>query len=577
MATTSPPRSDAQPAPLSPEGYRTAPDQESTAFPPGVPYIVGNEVCERFSFYGMRAILQIHLVSLFVATMAVHQEAVSQGGGLFYLTYFKAAAERSATGVTHLFFAGVYALSMIGAILADRLAGKYRTILWLSLVYCAGQAALSAGAASLTGMYIGLILVAIGSGGIKPCVSANVGDQFGKANWGRMRTVFQIFYFSINFGSFFAALLIPAVERRWGAAVAFAIPGVLMFIATVIFWMGRRKFVHVPPKPGGKVGLLDVLSSVSLFLTVGHFFFSPGLLHGLAAWQRTLLELLLSAGFLALGLALFAWRLKLQPDDGFLAITLFALGRWFSRGRQAAAAGEADSPLARSRFWGPAVSRFGLEATEGPVAVFKIMSVFFLVSIFWALFDQKASTWVLQAQKTDRTLWGGVTIEAAQTLLVNPFLVMVLIPFMNVVYRGIERLGLSPTPLRRMTIGMLLTALSFAAVALIQAEIDRRGEGKVWIVWQLIPYVLLTFGEVMVSVTGLEFAYSQSPRRMKSTVMGFWLLTVAAGNVLVTFMAGFKKLEPVTFFWIFAGLMAGAAVLFGLRAAFYVPREYTQG
>ena len=576
MATTSPPVSKVQAVPLSPEGYRTAPDQETTAFPPGVPYIIGNEVCERFSYYGMRAILQIHLVSLFVATAAVHEEAVSQGGWFFYPFHLKAAAERSATGVTHLFFAGVYALSMIGAILADRLAGKYRTILWLSLVYCAGQAALSAGADSLTGVYLGLILIAVGSGGIKPCVSANVGDQFGKANWPRMRTVFQIFYFSINFGSFFATLLIPVVKKRWGAAVAFAIPGVLMFVATVIFWMGRRKFVHVPPRPGGRVGLLDVLSSVSLFMTVGHFFFSPGLLRGLEPWQRTATELLLSAGFLALGLALFAWRLKLQPDDGFLAITLFALGRWFARGREAGG-GEADGPLARSRFWGPAVRRFGLEATEGPVAVFKIMSVFFLVSIFWALFDQKASTWLLQAQKMDRTLWDGVTIEAAQTPLANPFLVMVLIPLMNVIYRGIEKLGISPTPLRRITIGMVLPALSFAAMALIQAEIDRRGDGQVWIVWQLIPYVLLTLGEVMVSVTGLEFAYSQAPRRMKSTVMGFWMLTVAAGNVLVTFMAGFRKLEPVTFFWIFAGLMAAAAVLFGLRAAFYVPREYTQG
>jgi POT family proton-dependent oligopeptide transporter len=575
MATTSTQLSDAQPAPLSSEGYRTAPDQQTTAFPPGVPYIVGNEVCERFSFYGMRAILQIHLVSLFVATAAIHEEAASQGW-LFYPFHLKAAAERSATGVTHLFFAGVYALCMIGAILADRLAGKYRTILYLSLVYCAGQAALSVGASSLTGMYVGLILVAVGSGGIKPCVSANVGDQFGKGNWPRMRTVFQIFYFSINFGSFFATLLIPVVKKRWGAGVAFAIPGVLMFIATVIFWMGRQKFVHVPPRPGGKVGLLDVLSSVCLFLTVGHFFFSPGLLHELGPWPRAAVELLLSAGFLALGLVLFAWRLKKQPDDGFLAITLFTLRRWFSRAG-AAAGGEADGALARSRFWGPAVRRFGLEATEGPVAVFKIMSIFFLVSIFWALFDQKASTWLLQAQKMDRTLWGNVTIEAAQTPLANPFLVMVLIPFMNVVYRGIERLGINPTPLRRITIGMMLPALAFAAMALIQAEIDRRGDGKVWIVWQLIPYVLLTLGEVMVSVTGLEFAYSQAPRRMKSTVMGFWMLTVAAGNVLVTFLAGFKKLEPVTFFWIFAGLMAGAAVLFGLRAAFYVPREYTQG
>jgi POT family proton-dependent oligopeptide transporter len=556
--------------PSAHEGYRTTPDQENTGWPPGVPYIVGNEVCERFSYYGMRAILKVHLVALFVAI-----EGLSE-----------TAAEQAATSITHLFFAGVYALPMIGALIADRLLGKYRTILYLSLVYCVGQAVLAVGASSLPAVYAGLVLIAIGSGGIKPCVSANVGDQFGKANASRLRAVYQIFYFSINFGSFFATLLTPLTLKYFGPRVAFGIPGVLMFVSTVIFWMGRSKFVHVPPKPGGTVGLLDTLSSVCLFLSVGHFFFTPGLLRRLDTWAVAVVAVSVSAGFLVLGLYLFARRLKLQPDDGFLAITLFALGHCFRVARPEAPAaipskdGDPESALARSRFWGPAVRRFGLEATEGPVAVFKIMSVFFLVSIFWALFDQKATTWLAQAKMMDRALWtpwGSVTIEIAHAQVVNPFLVMVLIPLMNLVYRKFDRLGIKTTPLRRITLGMMITSLSFVATAVIQAQIDQLGEGRVWIVWQLIPYVFLTLGEVMVSVTGLEFAYSQAPKRMKSTVMGFWLLTVTVGNVLVVFLAGFKNLPLVDFFWIFAGLMAAAGVLFGLRATFYVPRDYTQG
>src|SRR5439155_26053613 len=223
--------------------------------------------------------------------------------------------EQAATSITHLFFAGVYALPMIGALIADRLLGKYRTILYLSLVYCIGQAVLALGANSLPGVYAGLILIAIGSGGIKPCVSANVGDQFGKANASRLRAVYQIFYFSINFGSFFATILTPFTLDAYGATVAFGIPGVLMLISTVIFWMGRWQFVHVPPKPGGRVGLLDVLSSVSLFMGVGHFFFTSGLLKGLETWQAIVVAIAVSAAFLALGLYLFAWRLRLQPDD----------------------------------------------------------------------------------------------------------------------------------------------------------------------------------------------------------------------------------------------------------------------
>src|SRR5262249_21305238 len=154
-------------------------------WPPGIPAIVGNEACERFSYYGMRAILQVHMTALFVAMAYADQ------------------ARTSATQVVHLFMAGVYAFPMIGALVADRWLGKYRTIISLSLVYCVGQAVLALWPTELWGMYLGLALIAIGSGGIKPCVSANVGDQFGRGNAHLVRTVFQIFYFSINFGSFF--------------------------------------------------------------------------------------------------------------------------------------------------------------------------------------------------------------------------------------------------------------------------------------------------------------------------------------------------------------------------------------
>jgi POT family proton-dependent oligopeptide transporter len=584
----------------SPEGYRTAPDHTNSGWPPGVPYIVGNEACERFSYYGMRAILQVHLTVLFA------------------LQYLQQDAQRYATQTVHLFMAGVYALPMIGALVADRWAGKYRTIFYLSLVYCAGHAVLSLYEGSLAGMYLGLALIAVGSGGIKPCVSANVGDQFGKANLHRIGTIYQIFYFSVNFGSFFATLLIPFLRHSaggwliaWfpgtfagadplslGTSVAFGLPGVLMFLATFIFWLGRRQFVHVPPRPGGKIGLLDTACSVSLFLSVGHLFFSrepvEHAFHGnpLAMWA-TLLAV--SALFLAVGLYLFSVRQRLAPDDGFLAITLHTIRTHLGLGPDAQPAGrngQGSAPpiadtwgLARSRFWRPGIERFGVEATEGPVAVFKIISIFFLVSVFWALFDQHSTTWITQASKMDLRLWGdwesflGIRnrqLEPSQVPSLNPLLVMMLIPLMNVVYFLFARVGISTPPLRRMTVGMGITSLSFVATAVLQQWIDRSEPSSVWVGWQVIQYALITVGEVMVSITGLEFAYTQAPKKMKSTVMGFWLLTVTLGNVLVAFLAGFKGMEPARFFWIFAGLSAGAALIFGLRAYFYVSRSFAQ-
>ncbi len=541
-----------------PNGYRTAPDHETTGWPPGVPYIVGNEACERFSYYGMKAILFQHLAALYLIGAVV-----------------KADADRMATQTTHLFFAGAYALPMIGAIVADRLAGKYRTILWLSLFYCAGHAVLAVAENTLGGMYLGLALIAVGAGGIKPCVSANVGDQFGKNNWRRVGTVYQIFYFSINFGSFFSTLLIPWLRDTFGAGVAFGVPGVLMFLATVVFWAGRRKYVHVPARPGGRVGLLDTLSSTALFLAVGHLFFTSHLAREYGAAGVAGL-VLLSLVFAAVGLALFSYRQRVAPDDGFLSITLYAVRRFFAGGMALPSEAGGDSPLERSRFWGPAVARFGARATEGPVAVLRIMSVFLLVSVFWALFEQHSSTWIAQAAKMDLTAWGDWKVKAAQTGSMNPILVMILIPLMNPVYAFLTRRGLTPTPLRRLTVGLFITSLSFVTVALLQARIDAAGEGMVWVGYQAIAYFFLTVGEILVSITGLEFAYAQAPRRMKSTVMGFWLLMISLGNVLVVFLTSFKGLPLVQFFWLFAGLMAGAGAVFGLRAYFYVPRDYLQ-
>ncbi len=591
---------------------RTSPDHEDTGWPPGVRYIIGNEGCERFSYYGMRAILFAYIVSLYTQQ-----------------PQYAANAEDLATSHYHLWVAGVYALPMIGAIIADRLLGKYHTILGLSLVYCLGHAVLSATEGSITGLWVGLGLIAVGSGGIKPCVSAHVGDQFGKKNWFRVKAVYQAFYFIINFGSFFATLLIPAVRdsdtlikmggggdagKSLAMSVAFAIPGVLMFIATLFFWMGRKVFVHVPPKPGGKLGTLDALSSVCLFMAVGHLFFT-----GSMPWYIIVGA---SIGFLVAGFALFFYRQRLEQDEGFLAVLMYALRRYF-RGEDATSKADdvdsaalekqidSDNPDVKARrqkllehkLFGPAMRRFGVEAAEGPVAVLKIISVFFLVSIFWALFDQHGSSWLRQAKMMDLTLWEGRQVIASQTPAVNPILVMLLIPIANFgIYPAIKKLGMEPTPLRRMTMGMLVTGLSFVAVALIQGAVDSHMQvafdagtiksmtditeieaalkaGKmqsVSIWWQLIPYVIITLAEVMVSITGLEFAYTQAPTRMKSTIMGFWLLTVALGNVLVSLLAAFGNLPLATFFWVFAGLMAGAAFLFGLRAYFYRSQDYVQ-
>jgi proton-dependent oligopeptide transporter, POT family len=230
----------------------------SAPIPRQIAYIIGNEGCERFSFYGMRNILTVFLVTSLLQYLP---EADRAG---------------AAKDVFHTFVIGVYFFPLLGGWLADRFFGKYHTIFWLSLVYCVGHLFLAIFESNRTGFYAGLCLIALGSGGIKPCVSAFVGDQFDQTNKHRAKLVFDSFYWIINFGSFFASLLMPVFLKKYGGAIAFGIPGALMFIATVILWLGRKHYVLVPPAAPNPDSFLRVARTALVSGTPGMLLASAG-------------------------------------------------------------------------------------------------------------------------------------------------------------------------------------------------------------------------------------------------------------------------------------------------------------
>ena len=231
--------------------------------PPGIPYIIANEAAERFSFYGMKAALAIFLANYL---------GVLGGNNL---------SEASATAYVSWFNSAVYLTPLLGAIIADAFFGKYRTIVSLSIVYCLGHLCLALmGIGGLVEFWLlsGLGLIALGAGGIKPCVSAHVGDQFGVKNQHLITKIFNVFYFSINFGAVISNLLIPWVLKWHGPHLAFGIPGVLMALATIFFWMGRSKFAHIPAKGSSlirelfsKEGKSAIVKLIPLVLFVGMF------------------------------------------------------------------------------------------------------------------------------------------------------------------------------------------------------------------------------------------------------------------------------------------------------------------
>lgn len=520
----------------------TTPAATPARIPRQIPYIIGNEAGERFGFYGMRNILTPFLI----------------GGLLLYAP----EAERAgiAKDVFHTFVIGVYFFPLLGGWLSDRYFGKYRTVLWLSLVYCLGFVCLALFTDSRPGFYTGLLLIALGSGGIKPLVSAFVGDQFDQSNKHLAKVVYDAFYWTINFGSFFASLLMPIFLRSYGPAVAFGIPGVLMALATLVLWFGRTRYVMVPPTPPNPHAFLRVARTALLARAPGQG--RPGLMvAGLGA-----------------ALALVALLMLIRSD--FVIAVLLALGLVIAFGGVGT-----SMQLERARGAHPD------EAVDGVSAVLRILIVFALITPFWSLFDQKASTWVIQgnAMRMPDELWwwpSWLVKSPAQMQALNPILVMLIIPFNNLVlYPFLRRLGIEVTALRRMGVGLAFSGLAWIVAGLIQLEID--GGDPVSIAWQMAPYALLTFGEVLVSATGLEFAYSQAPRSMKGAIMSFWLLSVSYGNlwVLVTNAAvrneavtariaatGFGETAFLMFF--FAGFAFLAALAFALYARRYPLQDH---
>jgi len=424
--------------------HRTNPEL-TNAIPAGIAYIVGNEAAERFSYYGMRAILMIYMT----------EYLVDSSGQLAVMS------ENEAQGYFHLFVSAVYFMPLFGALLADGLFGKYRTILLLSLIYCLGHFALAFDNTRM-GLLLGQSLIAIGSGGIKPCVSAQIGDQFGPNNQHLMSKVYSWFYIAINIGAFASMLIIPWLLNHSGPTIAFAVPGILMLLATFLFWLGRRHYIHRPP-----------------------------------------------AGI---------------------------------------------------QFIKEMFSQVGLKRLA------KLASIYGFFTIFWALFDQTGSSWIIQAQKMDRLLWG-IELLPSQIQAANPLLIMLLVPFFSyLIYPFLNRYFVL-TAIKKMQLGLFITVIAFAIPSVIQMQLDAGHTPS--ILWQLLAYVFLTSAEVMVSITCLEFSYTQAPATMKSFVMAFYFLSVALGNLFtsaVNFFIhntdGSSKLAGADYYWFFTGLMLITALLF---------------
>ncbi|XP_017363650.1 solute carrier family 15 member 2 isoform X2 [Cebus imitator] len=626
-------------------------------YPLSIAFIVVNEFCERFSYYGMKAVLTL------------------------YFLYFLHWNEDTSTSIYHAFSSLCYFTPILGAAIADSWLGKFKV---LSLV--------------------GLSLIALGTGGIKPCVAAFGGDQFEEKHAEERSRYFSVFYLAINAGSLISTFITPMLRgdvQCFGEdcyALAFGVPGLLMVIALVVFAMGSKMY-NKPPPEGNIVA--QVLKCI---------------------W--------------------FAISNRFKNRSG-------------------------DIPK-RQHWLDWAAEKYPKQLIMDVKALTRILFLYIPLPMFWALLDQQGSRWTLQATRMNRNLGFFVLqpdqMQVLNPLLVLIFIPL----FDLVIYRLVSKCGINFSSLRKMAVGMILACLAFAVAAAVEIKINemapaqpgpqevflqvlnladdemkvtilenennslliesiksfqktphysklylktksqdfhfhlkyhnlsvytehsvqeqnwyslfiredgnsissmmvkdteskttngmtavrfvntlhkdvnitlstdmsfnvgedygvsayrivQRGEypavhcrtedenfslnlgllefgaaylfvitnstnqglqawkiadipaNKMSIAWQLPQYALVTAAEVMFSVTGLEFSYSQAPSSMKSVLQAAWLLTVAVGNIIVLVVAQFSGLVQWAEFILFSCLLLVVCLIFSIMGYNYVP------
>uniref|UniRef100_A0A4W6G7M4 Solute carrier family 15 member 1 n=1 Tax=Lates calcarifer TaxID=8187 RepID=A0A4W6G7M4_LATCA len=568
-------------------------------YPLSIFFIVVNEFCERFSYYGMRAVL------------------------VLYFKYFLRWDDDLATSIYHTFVALCYLTPILGAIVADSWLGKFKTIIYLSIVYAVGQVAMAVSAIhditdsdrdgtpdSMTFhivlSMVGLFLIALGTGGIKPCVAAFGGDQFGEHQDRQRRTFFSVFYLCINGGSLLSTIITPVLRaqecgiysKQKCYSLAFGVPAALMVVALVVFIIGSGMYYKAEPQ--GNI-MLDVCKCI-----------------GFAIKNR------------------YRHRSKQYPK--------------------------------RQHWMDWAEEKYDKLLIAQIKMVLKVLFLYIPLPMFWTLFDQKGSRWTLQATTMDGN-FGALVIQPDQMQTVNPILILTLVPIMDsLIYPLIKKCGLNFTPLKRMTVGMLLAAIAFVCAALVQIQIDvstkqllhsspyiLSGQGFIYfkltikgkansdsttfhlssssaaeivenqaitfvgftdyflvyfrfvngmktavnvstaacqdsvtavedikpnsvhMALQIPQYFFITAGEVMFSVTGLEFSYSQAPSNMKAVLQAGWLFTVAIGNFIVLIVAELAKIpKQWAEYVLFASLLVAVCVIFSIMAYFYTYIDPTE-
>ena len=536
-------------------------------------YSTTTEAAERFAYFGFRAIL------------------------VLYFTWELHYTEDRAIALFAYVTCGAYLSPLLGAWLADGPWGRFTTIWRFGVLYVMGLALLAASAwkesedtASLTAQrgwtFGGLFFVCLGTGGIKPCVSAFGADQVAlrhanhapvptsddsenvtayrdvkdstdgklvahsnKCDEGtseefsdelvnshkpspeaeHVQKFFNYFYFCINVGAVLSFVVVPFTRVNYGFGPAFSLSFGFMSIALALFLWKRNEYIHHVP------GSSEGASLSTNFILCGWL-----LRHG--AWHYT-------------------WVRKFLPfirpcDTPPIKI----------KGHVVSNDGDADAREEEE------LLKQQLSDAAQAVHVLPILAIF---PIFWCLYDQQGSVWTLQATRM-RLDWH---MTPENMLAVNPLEIVLFIPlFTQFLYPKLESWGLDISPLRRMAWGMVLTAIAFSVSGMVESAIEFRAKNDmepISVLWQLPQITILSIAEIFISVTGLEFAYATSPHRLKAFLMALFLLTTAVGDFLggILYSTAFVGVDRALVMHICAMLMFANRFVFYFVARWWERRD----
>ncbi|KAG7220316.1 hypothetical protein INR49_010150, partial [Caranx melampygus] len=580
-----------------------------TNYPTSICFIVVNEFCERFSYYGMKAVLT-----------------------LYFLTYLHWDKDLS-TAVYHAFSSLCYFTPILGALIADSWLGKFKTIIYLSIVYVIGHVVKSVGAIPTVGnstmhialSMIGLIFIAFGTGGIKPCVAAFGGDQFDEEHGSERQKFFSIFYMSINAGSLLSTVITPILRgdvQCFGGdcyALAFGVPAALMVVALVVFIVGSGLYKRNPPQ--GNI-LLEVcncigfaiknrwrrskhepqrkhwldwaedkyskrlIQEIKMVLRVLVLYIPLPMFWALfdqqgSRWtlQATRMNMAFMLNALLILVFVPIFDLIIYPLVGLCRIKItplrkMAMGMIFAAlAFCAAAAVEINvvktvvNPAPEGKCL---LQVFNLE--KGNISVKIPDSDLFVEPIPYLQDPPRYETLALGASNKTLNIqvtYNGNTVDCVQMFEQETAYSLILHPGNTGTQCKLTEKCSS------LDLGLLDFGASYTVILteetgkIVMHVLEDVKANNVHIAWQIPQYVLITAGEVMFSITGLEFSYSQAPANMKSVLQAGWLLTVAFGNVIVLIVAEGAGLEQWKEFLLFAGLLLGVCIIFSIMAFFY--------